>query len=280
MDYREQIVQGNEGLPVALYHIDHTHIRYRMMPHWHPEHEIIYVESGRLRLQLNSRAYDLVPGDVVFVTGGMIHAAEPTDCVYHCFLVNLPLLMKKSDVCMAFAERLQRGTVCVSPLLERGGDRFVPLCREIIRLDSARSEGYPFFLKGAIFTFFGALLDSPCCTDKATGASPDATGRMKHIMAYMEAHYTADLRLAGLAALADMTPNYFCRCFRQAVGQSPMEYLIRYRLAQAQYALRTTDQSITDIALENGFDDVSYFIRAFRRRYGITPRQYRLHPEG
>lgn len=279
MDYREQIVHGNEGLPVALYHIDHTHIRYRMTAHWHPEHEIVFVERGRLRLTLNSTVLEVGAGSVVFITGGMIHSAEPTDCVYHCFLVNLPLLMKKSDACMAFAERLRDGTVSVSPLLEDSPARFAPICREIIRLDLARGDGFPFLLKGAIFSFFGNLLDGGFCTDRAEGTADAAAGRMKHVMTYMEEHYTADLRLSTLASLADMTPNYFCHCFRQTVGQSPMEYLIRYRLAQAQYALRTTEQSITDIALGNGFGDVSYFIRAFRRRYGITPRQYRVRAE-
>lgn len=275
MDYREKLVHGNEGLPVAVYHINPGYIRYRMLPHWHPEHEILYVEGGSLQLSLNDASYDLHAGDVVFIPGGTIHSAEPLHCVYHCFLVNLPLLMKKSDVCMTLAERLQSGEIRVFPLLGRESDRFAALCRELTALDLRHDDGYPYAVKGAIFSFFGMIFGGHFYTDGNTAAAEATAGRMKAAMAYLEEHYATDIRLSSLAALADMTPNYFCHCFRQTVGQSPFEYLIRCRIAKAQHALRTTDQSITEIALNSGFGDASYFIRVFRKRCGVTPGKYR-----
>lgn len=275
MDYREKIVHGNEELPIALYHVDRTHIRYRMVPHWHPEHEILYVESGELRLSLDHTEHELRAGDVAFISGGTIHSAEPTDCRYHCYLVNLPLLMKRSDACMERAEQLQNGTLRILPLPGRETDLLAPLCREINELDRRHDDGYPFSLKGAIFHFFGIVLGQALVTQGDTASAEATAGRMKLAMTYMEEHYASELRLSELAALADMTPNYFCHCFKQAVGQSPFEYLIRYRLAKAQYALRTTDRSVTEIALGSGFGDVSYFIRLFRERFGMTPKRYR-----
>lgn len=250
-----------------------------MNAHWHPEHEILYVQSGSLCLRLNDTAYDLHGGDVVFIPGGVIHSAEPTDCTYSCFLVNLPLLMKKSDVCMEFVNRIGDGSIRVWTLLGRESEDFAALCRQMLAYEEQKDDGYPFSVKSAIFAFFGRIAGGKfysAGSDGHTGADAMA-GRMKLAMTYMEEHYSAQLRLADLAALSDMTPNYFCHCFRAAVGQSPLEYLIRYRLAKAQYALRTTDRSVTEIALDSGFNDVSYFIRAFRTLYGATPKQYRAH---
>lgn len=278
-DFREKIVHGNEGLPFAAYFITPAHIRYRMNAHWHPEHETLYVQSGILRLRLNDTAYDLHGGDVVFIPGGVIHSAEPTDCTYSCFLVNLPLLMKKSDACMEFANRIGDGSIRVRTLLERGSDGFAALCRQMLAYEEQKNEGYPFFIKGVVFTFFGKIFGEGLYTEEpAERQTAEAmTGRMKAAILYMEENYASPIRLAELAALSDMTPNYFCHCFRSVVGQSPLEYLIRYRLAKAQYALRTTDRSVTEIALDSGFNDISYFIRAFRTQYGTTPKRYRAH---
>ena len=70
----------------------------------------------------------------------------------------------------------------------------------------------------------------------------------------------------------------FCRYFKKIAGCSPVEYLIDYRLNMAAYMLITTDDSISDISLACGFNDASHFIKFFRRKKGVTPRNYRqLH---
>ena len=73
-----------------------------------------------------------------------------------------------------------------------------------------------------------------------------------------------------------MSPNYFCRYFRRLTGQTPIDYLITYRLESSCYALRTTDLTVTDIAFSCGFNDVSHFVKMFRKMYGMTPKSYRL----
>lgn len=280
MDYREKTVHGNEGLPIAVYRVGPSHIRYRMNAHWHPEHEILYVERGSLRLFLNNTPMELQSGDVAFISGGTIHSAEPTDCLYHCITVNLPLMLRKSDACMPFADRIRSGAVRIRPYLGGTSVDFAAICRRILDSEARQDEGYPFAVKGEIFTFFGAILSAHLYTDGAeTGGNDASIGRMKRAMTYMEEHYAATVRLSDLAALSDMTPNYFCHCFRVAVGLSPMEYLIRYRLTKAQYALSSTDRSITEIALDCGFGDSGYFIRAFRARFGVTPKRYRAQAE-
>ena len=65
MDYREKIVHGDEGLPFAVYSVTPSHARYHMELHWHPEHEILFVQDGTFSLRLNDTVYLLHPGDVV-----------------------------------------------------------------------------------------------------------------------------------------------------------------------------------------------------------------------
>ena len=65
------------------------------------------------------------------------------------------------------------------------------------------------------------------------------------------------------------------RVFRKATGQTPIEYLVRLRIQKSTELLRNTDFSITEIALQVGFNDSNYFTRQFRNSLGESPRSYR-----
>ena len=73
---------------------------------------------------------------------------------------------------------------------------------------------------------------------------------------------------------AGLTPNYFCRFFRKITHRSPIDYLNYYRIEAACIRLAQGDESITEIALATGFNDISYFIKTFRRYKGISPLKY------
>ncbi len=275
MDYREKIMHGDESFPVAVYEIHPAHIRYRMLVHWHPEHEILYVRTGHLHLRLNDVTYELNEGDVVFIPGGTIHSGEPVDCRYTCVLFNLSLLMKKSDACMDFAERIRTGRLYIPPLNGETAACFAAMCREMSEVYSQKQAGYLFEMKSLIFSFFGKLLNLGLCEQEKADKTADTSGRMKAAIVYMEKNFDTQVRLSELAAEVNMSPNHFCRCFKRVTGVTPLAYLIGFRLSRAQYALRNTNLPVTTVALDNGFNDVSHFIRLFRETYGMTPRQYR-----
>ncbi len=282
MDRREKILHGDESLPVALYHITPNHLRYHMNVHWHPEHEVLFVEKGVFRLRMNETLYVLREGDVAFIQGGVLHSGEPENCRYTCVVVNLAMLMKKSDQCTDFAERLHIGAVKITPLLSHEHEVFSQLCAQMSGLDSKKNNGYAFLIKGLIFSFFGEILSRGLYTEGARGhAASDAMfGRMKDVILYMENNYGNNVLLSDLAKVADMTPNHLCRCFKSVMGITPLAYLISYRLAKARYALVATDRSVTDISLDCGFNDISYFIQMFKKAHGMTPKQYRKnHPQ-
>ncbi len=275
MAQRESIIHGNEGLPVAVYDVTPAHGRYHMATHWHPEHEILFVRRGHFTLRLNQTVYELSAGDVAFYAGGTIHTGEPSDCDYTCILLNLPLMIKKSDMCMRFADDLQSGGVTVEPLLGRTNPRFAALCEQIRQSFCTRKAGYAFDMKAGIFAFFGEILNSGLYTVTAATASQTqkSTDRMKAILQHLEENYMTAIQLDELATLAHMTPAHLCRCFKAVTGRTPIAFLIDYRLDKARYSLMTTDRSITDIALACGFNDVSYFTRLFRQKYAITPNR-------
>jgi AraC family transcriptional regulator len=84
------------------------------------------------------------------------------------------------------------------------------------------------------------------------------------------------MTLGDLAREAAMSPYHFLRVFRQVIGTTPYQYVLRTRLHRAAQRLRLTDEPILRVALDSGFADLSTFNRRFRRLIGATPSAFRV----
>ncbi len=272
MDLREKRIHGAPDLPVAVYETSPGGHRYFMDLHWHPEHEIVHVESGELALRFNGQAIRLVRGDTALIPGGTIHTAQPTNCRYACILTHLPLLLGRDDACREAVDRLQSGELLPLSYLGDQDSVFSRLCREMLAAYREGGLAYPLRIKGLLLTFFGSILAEGQYVQR--DAHEDSFGRLKPAVAYMEEHYSGNLRLSDIADHANMTPNHFCKCFKALSGMTPFAYITRYRLKKARHALQTTDMNVTETALACGFNDISHFIRLFRQEYGVTPKQF------
>ncbi len=97
------------------------------------------------------------------------------------------------------------------------------------------------------------------------------------VLEYINEHLNQDIKLADLAQLLDISQFHFSYLFKQAIGTSPYQYLLRQRIERAKQLLKQTERSIMDIALECGFNSHSHLSNQFRQFTGITPKAYRAH---
>ncbi|MDR1283525.1 MAG: AraC family transcriptional regulator [Opitutaceae bacterium] len=98
---------------------------------------------------------------------------------------------------------------------------------------------------------------------------------VEKVIDHIDTRCTDELSLDTLARMAGMSLSTFKRAFRGVTGTSPIDYVMQARLGRACHLLRTSETSITDAALEAGFNDSNYFARVFRQRMGVTPREWR-----
>lgn len=92
---------------------------------------------------------------------------------------------------------------------------------------------------------------------------------------WIEAHSAQPIDLETTAAEAGLSPFHFLRVFAAALGVSPHQYLVRCRLRRAAHLLAADARTITDVAYDVGFADLSNFVRSFRRAAGMSPRAFR-----
>jgi AraC family transcriptional regulator len=96
------------------------------------------------------------------------------------------------------------------------------------------------------------------------------------ILEYIHCNINKELNLDKLASLANYSPFHFQRLFKQAVGESPKQYIIRLRLERVAHYLKVfPDLTISELSYESGFASLSTFSRAFKAYFGITPEEYR-----
>ena len=248
-----------------------------MRCHWHDEFELIRVLEGRLCLILDGTEYRLNAGDTAFVTCGQAHAATPEDCVYDCVVFDPAMLLRSGDACKSYIHRIQNGNVTILPCFTAD---CIPVRDAMQRLfDTAfvqDRQPNALLVFGALLEFFGIVFENGMYTECETEL-PRHSRRiryLKQVLTYLEQHYTEPITLEDMAQAAHMSPKYFCRFFRQMTRRTPIDYLNYYRVECASQELSTTEKSVTEVALDCGFNDVSYFIKIFRRHKGVSPGKY------
>src|SRR6516162_2034803 len=103
-----------------------------------------------------------------------------------------------------------------------------------------------------------------------------SVSRLSELTTWVISHLNENLSLETLAAKACLCPRHFTRRFKQEFGTSPAAFVERLRLDEACHRLSNRDNSVEDIAVSVGFKSAATFRRAFQRRLGINPNDYRL----
>jgi AraC-like DNA-binding protein len=98
----------------------------------------------------------------------------------------------------------------------------------------------------------------------------------KTLNPYIETHYQNVISIQELAALVNLSPNYFIQSFKQHYNETPVNYLNNYRLEKSLcYLFESGTRSIQDISYICGFSDYRYYSRLFKNKYGLSPGNYR-----
>jgi AraC family L-rhamnose operon transcriptional activator RhaR len=244
--------------------------------HDHEFGEVVIVESGH--------GWHLWNDEPQFITGGEVFYIRPQD--RHSFEqvsdLNLTNFLYRPSERLLGADRVH--DLLEDPeghnrwqLTDDALRRLEPLITELTR--EARSDDpHSDLVAEALFVQLAVALwrtRIPIDCDHLPARS-----RFGHVLAYLRHHCTADVDLDDVAHRSGYSLRTFTRTFREITGTTPHNYLVQLRIGHAKQAMRTTSDSITEIAFASGFHDSNYFSSCFSKMTGLSPSEYRRRVQG
>ncbi len=282
---------GLTGFPLAVRRVgtdienslSHPH-DLTEIEHSHDFCELVIVTQGSAMHMLEGTAFPVTAGDVFLLQGHQKHyfyERRSLDLINIMYDPNKIELPENELRCMPgycamfmlepnyrrqhrFASRLHLKRVPLAQV-ER-------LCDEMERECENDEPGKEVALRAKLMELIVYLSRAYNGTDTTEA---HALLRVGSVIGALENDFSKDWKLDELLDIAHMSRSNLMRVFRKATGQTPIEYLVRLRIQKAMDMLRNTDLSITEIALEAGFNDSNYFTRQFRRILGESPRAFR-----
>lgn len=116
-----------------------------------------------------------------------------------------------------------------------------------------------------------------CLSNAKTQKDKRIHARLHEMMEYIAYHYEDPISLDDIAASANISRSEALRCFHVGIQTTPVQYLNNYRLNRAKEMLLSTADTVTTVASVTGFDNVGYFCRVFKKKYGNSPNAFRKH---
>lgn len=136
------------------------------------------------------------------------------------------------------------------------------------------SESSPFHLIGHLYLFLDYLARSSASI-KLNQGSQLRDFYIHEALAYIEHNFQNDISVENIAKVCGLNRTYFGKIFKEAVGKTPQEFLLNYRMVKATEFLKLTQLSIRDIGQAVGYENQLHFSRAFKNIYGMSPREWR-----
>ena len=248
--------------------------------HWHKSMELVYVKKGRGQVQAGMRWMDAAEGDIFILPPGMLHALRgvPGWAMEYENIIFDPEFLGSgaADICaQRYLVPLAAGRLPLPLCLRAEQPDYPPAAaclREAETLCGQRESGYELGVKAAMLRFLFLL--HRIRPEQAAEEHRD-TERLKAVLQRVEREYAQPLTVGEMAQSCGCSASHFMRWFKQMTGDSFIRYLNERRLAAAAERLRQGDDTILSVAEAVGFETLSNFNQQFKKRYGVTPREYR-----
>ncbi len=290
LSLRENVTHGTPEHPLRAMHFtagqgtpypDHFFVER----HWHNYVEIIFIVKGSYLFEINLEDSILKEGDLCILNSGEPHQITGREkCAIHHVLLFDPQILNfsyedewQADYMAPFLE----SSLLIQNILrpqEKAYPEILDCFRQLMEQGLIQKPGWYLSCKLLLLKLFEAAIRHQLLLPAKEVLSANSTRkiqRYKKIVSYMEAHFQEPLSLEELSGLIGYNSQYLCRFFREISGVSPIQYLIAYRLERSCTLLTKSTKPITEIALDCGFENISYFIRKFREHKGCTPGEYR-----
>lgn len=283
MEQKEDVKHGDSIFPVQKYYSTISDAGSCISPHWHEEAELTMILDGRCSYHLNQEDCTVEAGDLIFISPAMLHSAFQTDdeaMHSETYVFHLNFLGGNStDVCsIKYLAPLLNQEYLIPSIIKKSHPAYSVLEKTFLQISSlyeTQPSGYELALKSLFLQVIFWLLPYGNARSSLSAGNHSANSeKTKLVLNYMEAHYHQPLTIKELASLCYFSEYHFMRFFKKSTGMTCLEYLNNLRLEKAVQLFEQGNPSITEVSMSVGFGNLSYFHRAFKKKYGITPKTF------
>ena len=298
-ELKENRPHGTPENPFSQYHISDVNRAFQIPVHWHDELEIIYVKHGKLHVTISGENYIGNPKEAFVVSPGSLHfMGSPTgDVDYYTFLFPVEYISFQTDDIMekTILSPLKHGRVMIKPqindMAEDICERLIEINTNISYLKKKTSESTEerknreavsnineaninaqFETKMTILKFIRKMWQNGLILENAANGTNTTE---KEMITYIRQNYTREISLQEFGMQFHLSEKYVSRYFKEHFHITLSQYINHLRLEHARQLLQESTVPVTEVALQSGYQNVSYFIRCFKKMYGVSPLKYR-----
>lgn len=245
--------------------------------------ELVIILNGSAIYRVDERIFPIARGDIFLLTGDFVkeifdakqlsicsiffydeHIERSTALFRHLvgyqkFFVENPIMQKQRD-----QDRLRVGELEIQDI-----EKLISAMMLELRMNDTGSEQ----ILNSMFFILITLIARAYSVE--TFVNPEPNDAIAQVVSYIRCHYTEDLTLEKLAAVAYLSPRHVDRKFKEIYKMSPSQYIRKLRLTHACSLLEQSNMTIAQVSMLSGFTDLNYFCRIFRNTYHMNPSNYR-----
>lgn len=281
-EFREKISHGTLMFPLAKYCWD-GEFEYTVNNHWHQEIEIIYFEKGTFEYACDSNKYSVEAPALAFVNSGVMHGLKLEEgqkesaLVFDCRMLSYEWYDESQSVII---EPLINQKIKLPPFIKPEDDIWDEVL-DIYKKTLATAEQDNVSANLRIKLYLAELLtllydnDYLIAIEETKVADAYQLENIQRAITYIKDNYDKKIKVSDVSNYVGMSEEYLCRYFKKKMGKTLTEYINEIRIDKASEKLKNTEDKIIDIAVQCGYDNISYFIKRFKRMKGISPLEYR-----
>lgn len=278
-ELKENKPHGTKDDPFSTYHIENAGRSFQIPVHWHDEFEIIYVRSGFLTVSISGESYIGKTGEAFVVSPGNLHlmGSQTGTVDYYTFLFPLKYISFRTDDMLdeKLLEPLNSGHLMICPRVK---DTAKELCEQLVEIYEAKKDESESKITTQVRTKIILLQFIFEMWKKGFVIENDTSGRNtveKEMVSYIQQNFTGKISLREFGEQFHLSEKYISRYFKEHFHITLSQYVTYLRLEHAKQLLQDTDIPVTDVAMQSGYQNVSYFIRSFQKAYAVSPLKYR-----
>lgn len=244
----------------------------RVKPHWHDFYEMELILEGDTKTEINGKVYDMPIGSLSLITPSDVHSYH--DMGRNVEVLNLVFASKSLEY-NSFASNVLSGDSFVCKLPKKVFENIIFLIKKIDEESHSKS-----MLNGRYISYLLSCIIielKRIKREQGVDFKESEFDSGRKALVFIRNHFKEQLTLDDVAKYMNVSPIYASRIIHQTLGYGFKEYLMDLRLEYAAGLLTYTEESISDISYYAGYNTASYFARGFRKKYGMSPAQYREH---